>query len=184
MVLLLLEHVNVSYTKKSSSFFISLSLWRKMYKKIARGLFPPLQTSNQSSKINYAIAGKNKELLNYGTMETEGRLEAYKGSKDAPVHHYPRNVFSSQQDPSAVCMAMCPSHVGSCIIEEDGLGLSLLLCSSSGSGTSVYSNLTPNTRATGSRDSSEMASSLRRGRHHLLLKSDTSCARAAPQNVC
>ncbi len=82
----------------------------------------PLQTSNQSSKINYRIAGINKDLLINGTMKTEGRLEAYKESKDTRPLLSPR-VCSSLQACSAECMAMRPSHVGSCIIEEDDLGL-------------------------------------------------------------
>lgn len=53
-------------------------------------VFQPLQTSNQSSKIHYCIAGINKDLLINGRMKTEGRLEAYKESKDGPVQHYPQ----------------------------------------------------------------------------------------------
>lgn len=108
-------------------------------------------------------------------MKTEGRLEAYKESKDGPVQHYPQECVPPCSN--ALLNAWpCARHMWvpallkrmTCVYRE--------LCSSSGSDTSVYSNLTPNTRATGSRDSSEMASSLRGGRHHRVLKSDTSCA--------
>lgn len=138
-------------------------------------VFQPLQTSNQSSKIHYCIAGINKDLLINGRMKTEGRLEAYKESKDGPVQHYPQEWVPPCSN--ALLNAWpCARHMWvpallkrmTCVYRE--------LCSSSGSDTSVYSNWTPNTRATGSRDSSEMASSLRGGRHHRVLKSDTSCA--------
>lgn len=104
-------------------------------------------------------------------LKTEGRLEAYKESKDTPVHHYPQECVPPCRH--ALLNAWpCARHMWVPALLKRMTWVYRELCSSSCSATSVYSNLTLNTRATGSRDSL----SLRGGRRHRILKSDTSCA--------
>lgn len=107
-------------------------------------------------------------------MKREGCLEAFKRSKDTHIYLHPQECVPPCRD--ALLHAWpCARHMWVPALLKRMAWVYRELCSSSGSGTSVYSHLTPNTRATGSRDSSEMASSLSGGRRNLLLKPYTSC---------
>lgn len=106
-------------------------------------------------------------------MKREGCLEAFIRSKDILVYRYPQECVPPCRDARLYAWP-CARHMWVPALLKRMAWVYRELCSSSGSGTSVYSHLTPNTRATGSRDSSEMASSLSGGRRNLFLKPDTS----------
>jgi len=93
-------------------------------------------------------------------MKRDGCLEAFKRSKDT-LYRYPQECVPPCRDARLYAWP-CARHMWVPALLKRMAWVYRELCSSSGSGTSVYSHLTPNTRATGSRDSLEMASIAKR----------------------